>query len=164
LSYSTAARVLLALALDPEPTLHIGAPDNPMRRIFRVAAEACERIDQEQADREAALLYVAELRSLLDQASDLLEAQPLPMEGGTWDSHTLARKAHLLLKADPLTTGHALRDELQVTRLVARAATALIAARQVGDPDRIRACEQTLQQTVDRAQGAHDAPPGPGSA
>jgi hypothetical protein len=99
LSYSTAARVLLALALDPEPTLHIGAPDNPMRRIFRVAAEACERIDQEQADREAALLYVGKLRSLLDQASDLLEAQPLPMEGGTWDSHTLARKAHLLLNA-----------------------------------------------------------------
>jgi hypothetical protein len=32
-----------------------------------VAADACERFDQAQADREAALLYAAELRSLLDQ-------------------------------------------------------------------------------------------------
>jgi hypothetical protein len=162
LSYSTAAQALFALALDSEPIIHIGAPDNPMRRIFRMAAEACQRIHQEQADLEAALLYVAELRALLDQASDLLEAHPLPIEGGTWDSHTLARKAHLLLEADPLTAGHALRDEVQATRLVARAATALVAARQEGSPERIPVCEEALQQAVAALKAApNSAPIGP---
>lgn len=52
-----------------EPRWHRpgGALEDSVRRVLRVAADACERFDQAQADREAALLYAAELRSLLDQ-------------------------------------------------------------------------------------------------
>ena len=159
MSYHTAARVLLALAVDPEPTVHVGGTDHPMRHVLRMAAEACQRIDQEQADREAALLYAAELHSLLDQASDLLEAHPLPIEGGTWDSYLLARKARTLLEPEPLTAGRALRDELYVARVVARTATALVAARQEADPSRIRVCEEALQQAVAALKAAPDSAP-----
>jgi hypothetical protein len=63
LSYSTAAEVLLGLASQAGVVLD-GSTDDPVRRLLYVAAEACQRIDQAQADREAALLYAAELRAL----------------------------------------------------------------------------------------------------
>ena len=162
MSYVTAAQVLLGLAVSPEPVIHSGAKNDPMRYVFREAAEACERVDQAGADREAALLYAAELRSLLDQATAVLEAQPLPMEGGTWDSYMLAHKARVLLESEPLTAGNALRDELHATRVVARAATALVAARQEGESVRIRVCEEALQQAVAALKAApNGAPIGP---
>jgi hypothetical protein len=97
---------------------------------------------------EAALLYAAELRSLLDQVSGLLDAQPLPMEGGTWDGYMLAEQARRLLQDEPTAAGHALRDELHSARIVARAAAALVAARQEGDDARTRMCEQVLYRAV----------------
>jgi len=162
LIYAAAAQVLFALAANADGISRSGALDDPIRRVLRVAAEACERVDQAQADREAALLYAAELRSMLDQATSVLEAQPLPVEGGTWDSYMLAHKARTLLESEPLTAGHALRDELHATRVVARAATALVAARQEGSPARIRVCEEALQQAVAALKAApNSAPIGP---
>jgi hypothetical protein len=148
LSYTTAAHVLIQLAASPDGIIHSGAPDDPVRRILRVAAEACELVEQARADREAALLYAAELRSLLAQVSDFLDAQPLPMEGGTWDGHMLAGQARRLLQDEPTTAGHALRDELHSARIVVRAAAALMAARQGGDAARTRMCEQVLYRAV----------------
>ena len=162
--YATAAQVLLALAVNPDGIGQTAALEESVRRVLRVAADACEGFDQAQTDREAALLYAAELRSLLDQATASLEAQPLPMEGGTWDSYMLAHKARTLLESEPLTAGHALRGELHATRAVARAATALVAARQEGSRDRIRVCEEALQQAVARLKAApNSAPIGPAS-
>lgn len=83
LSYTPAAQVLLALAASPDGVVHPGAKDDPVRHILRVAAEACERVDQAQAGRETALLYAAEVRDLLDRVVVILDALPLPIEGGT---------------------------------------------------------------------------------
>jgi hypothetical protein len=164
LSYTTAAQVLLGLAVSPERIIHSGAKDDPIRHVFREAAEACERVDQARADREAALLYAAELQSLLGQAVDILDAQPLPLEGGTWDSYMLGHRARRALKQEPLTAGHALRGELHATRVVARAATALVAARQEGSPARVRVCEEAVQQAVAALKAAPNrAPIGPAS-
>jgi hypothetical protein len=162
LRYATAAQVLLGLAVSPEPVIHSGTRDDPIRHVLREAAEACERVDQARADREAALLYAAELRSLLDQTVEILEAQPLPLEGGTWGSYMLGHRARRALRREPLTAGHALRDELHATRAVARAATALVAAHQEGSRERIRVCEEALQQAVAALKAApNSAPIGP---
>jgi hypothetical protein len=148
LSYGAAAEALLALAVSQGGGLHNGGRDDPIRRLLYVGAEACQRVDQAQADREAALLYAAELRSLLEQAVGVLDAQPLPVEGGTWDSYLLAHQARELLRSEPLVAGRALRDELHATCVVARAATALAAAEQEGNPTRIQVCEQAFHQAV----------------
>jgi hypothetical protein len=145
LSYTTAAQVLLALAASPDGVVHTGAKDDPVRRVLRVAAEACERVDQAQADRETALLYAAEVRGLLDRMVVILDTLPLPIEGGTWDSYLISHYARILLRQEPLTVGRALRNELHVSRVAARAAAALLAAQQEGDPARIRMCTQVLQ-------------------
>jgi hypothetical protein len=73
LSYRTAAEVLLGLASQDGVVLN-GTKDDPIRRLLYVGAEACQRIDQAQADREAALLYAAELRALLERAVGLPDA------------------------------------------------------------------------------------------
>jgi hypothetical protein len=159
LSYNTAAQVLLGLAVSPERVIHSGAQDDPIRHILREAAEACERVDQAQADREAALLYAAELQTLLGQAVEILDAQPLPLEGGTWDSYMLGHRARRALKQEPLTAGHALRGELHAARAVARAATALAAARQEGGAERIRVCEEALRQAVASLREAPNSAP-----
>jgi hypothetical protein len=148
LSYATAAEALFALAANQDGVLHTGAKDDPIRRLLYTAAEACHCLDQAQADQEAALLYAAEMRSLLELAVGVLEAQPLPVEGGTWDGYLLAHQARELLRSEPLVAGKALRHELQAVRVVARAATALATVQQEGSPERIRACEQALQRAV----------------
>jgi hypothetical protein len=159
LSYDTAAQVLLGLAVSPERVIQSGANDDPIRHVFREAAEACERVDQAQADREAALLYAAELQSLLGQAVEILDAQPLPLEGGTWDSYMLGHQARRALRQEPLTAGHTLRGELHATRSVARAAIALVAARQEGSPERIQVCEEALLQAVASLKKAPNSAP-----
>jgi hypothetical protein len=148
LSYSTAAQVLLGLAVSPEPVIHSGTRNDPIRHVFREAAQACERVDQAQADREAVLLYAAELQSLLGQAVEILDAQPLPLEGGTWDSYMLGHQARRALRQEPLTAGHVLRGELHAARLVARAAITLVAAQQDRDAARVRTCQQVLGLAV----------------
>ena len=160
--YAAAAQVLRALAANPDAIGPSSAPDAPMRHVLRMAAEACEQVEQAHADRESALLYAAELQAVLAQASDLLEEQPLPLEGGTWDGYMLAQQARRLVHEEPLTAGHALRDELHSARMVARATTALVAARRDGDAARIRACEQALQEAVRSHKAApNSAPVGP---
>jgi hypothetical protein len=146
-SYRTAAEVLLGLASQDGAVLDSTKAD-PIRRLFYVAAEACQRVDQAQADREAAFLYAAEMRALLELAVGLLDAQPLPLDGGTWDCSMLAYKARVLLRSERLTAGRALRDELIATRIAAGAATALVAAQREGDPTRIWLCEQAHDQAA----------------
>lgn len=157
--YTTAAEALLALAVSQDGVVLDGGSDDPIRRLLHVAAEACQRVDQAQADREAALLYAAELRCLLEQAVSVLESQPLPAEGGTWNGYLLAHQARELLRSEPLTDGQALCEERHATRLVARAAIALVAAQQEGDPARIQACEQALRQAVISLQARRESAP-----
>jgi hypothetical protein len=159
LRYTTAAEALLALAVSQDGVVLDGGRDDPIRRLLHVAAEACQRVDQAQADREAVLLYAAELRSLLEQAVSVFEAQPLPAEGGTWDGYLLAHEARELLRSQPLTAGRALHEERHATRLVARAATALVAAQEESDPTRIQACEQALHQAVISLQPRRESAP-----
>jgi hypothetical protein len=160
LRYTTAAEALLALAVSQDGVVLDGGRGDPLRRLLHVAAEACQRVDQAQADRETALLYAAELRSLLEQAVGVLESQPLPAEGGTWNGHLLAHQARELLRSEPPTDGQALWEERYATRLVARAAIALVAAQQEGDATRIQACEQALHQAVISLQARHESAPG----
>jgi hypothetical protein len=155
LTYETAAEALLALAVSRDSGLHIGR-DDPIRRLLYLGAEACQRVDQAHADREAALLYAAELCSLLEQAVAVLDAQPLPVDGGTWDGYLLVHQARELLRAAPPTAGQGVREELRAARLVARAATALVAAQQEGDAARVRACEQALRHAVASVQAVHE--------
>lgn len=159
MSYTTAAHVLIQLAASPDGVVHSGAPDDPVRRVLRMAAEACELVEQARADREAALLYAAELQSLLAQVSGQLDAQPLPMEGGTWDGYMRAEQARRLLQDEPTTAGHALRAELHSARIVARAAAALVAARQEDDAARTRMCEQVLYRAVAGCKAAANSEP-----
>jgi hypothetical protein len=156
LSYETAAEALLALAVSLDGLLHNGDRDDPIRRLLCLGAEACQSVDKALADREAALLYAAELRSLLEEAVAILEAQPLPVEGGAWDGYVLAHQAHELLRTAPQAAGLTLRQDQHATRLVTRAATALVAAQQEGDAVRIRQCERALHHAVAAAQAANE--------
>jgi hypothetical protein len=52
--------------------------------FFRIAAEACERLDETNLRLSQALLRMAELESLLVRVAEVLETAPLPVEGGSW--------------------------------------------------------------------------------
>jgi hypothetical protein len=148
LSYVTVAEILLALAASPDGVVHIGQKGDAIRHVLHVAAEACELVDQAQAEREAALLCAAELRTLLDQAAGLLDAQPPPMQGGFWDGYLLAHRVRQVLRKEPLTAGCALQAELQAAREVRRAAMEFMAVKQTGDAARIDMYEQRLREAV----------------
>jgi hypothetical protein len=105
--YAAAAEVLLALAVDPEEVVQSGALDGPVRQVLRIAAEGCEKVERAQADRDAALLYAAELQTLLTRAADILEALPLPLEGGTWEGYMLAQQARRLMQSHKAASNNA---------------------------------------------------------
>ena len=81
-AHANAAEVLQMLAASREPELLSTLTDETIRFILQVAAEACENLDAAQQERDSAVVYASELRSLLDRVAILLDSQPSPGEGG----------------------------------------------------------------------------------
>ena len=138
--YALTAEVLRMLAGSTKRVVHSGAEGDPIRHVLCTAAEACERVDQAEGERQEALLYAAELWCLLDQAASVLDAQPLPADGGDWAIWTLAHHARVALQAEPHLAGQALLDELRAARVAVSAAITLAAAHQQGDDEQLRQC------------------------
>ena len=101
MSYATAAEALLALAVSQDGIVLNGAKDDPIRELLFVAAEACRHLDRAQTDREAALLYAGELRSLLEVAAGLLEVQPLNSVSYRYDRAELEAALERWRQANP---------------------------------------------------------------
>ena len=75
-----------------KPELLSTLTDEAVRFILKLAAEACENLDAAQQERDSAVVYASELRSLLDRVAILLDSQPYPGEGGSY-THWLRRFA-----------------------------------------------------------------------
>ena len=68
-----------------------------LRSVFRTGAEACERLDRTNQQLSQALMRVAELEALLARVVEVLEASPLPVDGGSWAILELAQEVQLAL-------------------------------------------------------------------
>jgi hypothetical protein len=75
-THANAAEVLQMLAASQEPELLSTLTDEAIRFILKLAAEACENLDAAQQERDSAVVYASELRSLLDRVAILLDSQP----------------------------------------------------------------------------------------
>jgi hypothetical protein len=88
--YTTTAQVL-RLLVSAESKLFNDDPE-PLRNVFRIGAEACERFEEADQRSSRALVRIAELESLLARVADVLETAPLPIDGGVWPVFTLAQE------------------------------------------------------------------------
>ena len=68
-----------------------------LRSVFRTGAEACERLDETNQQLSQALMRVTELEGLLARVVEVLEASPLPVDGGSWAVLELAREVQRAL-------------------------------------------------------------------
>jgi hypothetical protein len=100
------AAVLRMLAASPQPELLSGLTDEGIKLVLKQAAEACERLDEVEQERDLAAIHAAELRSLLDRVIVVLDTQPSPAEGGTWEAYILAEDVHRALAVEPPSAGH----------------------------------------------------------
>jgi hypothetical protein len=88
--YVAAAQVLRRLADSGEPLLDEDG-DGRIRDVLAVGARACTRLDEVEYERDRALRDVAHLRGVLMEAAEVLAAEPLPTEGGSWPLFELAQ-------------------------------------------------------------------------
>jgi hypothetical protein len=93
-----AAHVLRTFANKDEPVLLKGAED-PVRDVLLVAAEACVLLAEVEYERDHALRDAARLLTLVRQVDTVLQAQPLPADGGNWETFTLAQQVRAALEA-----------------------------------------------------------------
>ncbi len=143
------AQVLRMIASSPERVVHSGSEGDPIKHALHLAAEACQQVDQAEAEQQEATIYAAQLWYLLDRACDLLDAQPYATdltEGETWDTWTLVNEIRLALQAEAYTAGRVLLDELRAARVAMRTANALAAAQRGGDEEQIRRRLETFEQ------------------
>jgi hypothetical protein len=70
-----------------------------LRSVFRTGAEACERLDEANQQLSQALMRVTELEALLTRVLEVLEASPLPVDGGSWAVLELAQEVQRALGA-----------------------------------------------------------------
>lgn len=68
-----------------------------LRSVFRTGAEACERLDETNRQLSQALMRVTELEALLARVVEVLEASPLPVDGGSWAVLELAQEVQRAL-------------------------------------------------------------------
>jgi hypothetical protein len=68
-----------------------------LQSVFRTGAEACERLDETNRQLLQALVRVAELEALLARVVEVLEASPLPVDGGSWAVLELAQEVERAL-------------------------------------------------------------------
>jgi hypothetical protein len=73
-----------------------------LRSVFRISAEACERLEETDRQLSQALLRIADLEALLARVVEVLETAPLPVDGGSWAVLELAQEIQRTLEgADP---------------------------------------------------------------
>jgi len=85
--FSTTAQVLRLLGSgEPGP---LDGNIELLRSVFRISAEACERLDETDRKLSQALLRIADLEALLARVVEVLETAPLPVDGGSgWSSNS----------------------------------------------------------------------------
>ena len=93
--FVTTARVL-RLLVSGESNLLDGNIE-VLRSVFRTGAEACERLDETNQQLSQALMRVTELEALLARVVEVLEASPLPVDGGSWAVLELAQEVQRAL-------------------------------------------------------------------
>jgi hypothetical protein len=94
--YIAAAQVLRHLADSGEPLLDEDG-DGRIRDVLAVGARACMRLNEVEYERDRALRDVARLRGVLTEAADVLAAERLPTDGGSWPLFELAQVIHGVL-------------------------------------------------------------------
>jgi hypothetical protein len=93
--FVTTARVLrLLVSGDSNP---LDGNIEVLRSVFRTGAEACERLDETDQQLSQALMRVTELEALLARVVEVLEASPLPVDGGPWAVLELAQEVQYAL-------------------------------------------------------------------
>ncbi len=144
--HANTAEVLRMLAASPQAELFSSLTDEGVRLVLKLAAEACEHLDDVEQERDLAAMRAAEWRSLLDRVAVILDAQPSPAEGGTWEAYTLAEEVRRARAAEPPAAGHRLQQERRAARHCIRAATALVVALRERDMGRVRACIEVFEE------------------
>jgi hypothetical protein len=97
--YIAAAQVLLRLADSKEPLPLLDEDgDGRIRDVLAVGARACNRLDEAEFERDRALRDAARLRGVLAEASQVLRAEPLPTDGGSWPVFELAQVIQRVLE------------------------------------------------------------------
>lgn len=149
------AAVLRMLAASPQPELLSSLTDEGIKLVLKLAAEACERLDEAEQERDLATLHAAELRSLLDRVGIVLDTQPSPTEGGTWEAYTLAEDVRRALAVEGPAAEHDLQQQRRAARRCIRAATALVVALRERDTARVRACIEVLEEANQAYEAAN---------
>jgi hypothetical protein len=144
--HANTAEVLRMLAGSPQPELFNALTDDAVRLVLKLAAEACENVDDVEQERDQAVMYAAELRSLLDRVAGFIDALPSPAEGGTWETYTLAEEVRLARAVELPAAGRRLVQELWAAQRCVRAATALVVALRERDMARVRACIEVFEE------------------
>ncbi|HZC99767.1 MAG TPA: hypothetical protein VFA46_06110 [Actinomycetes bacterium] len=144
--HANTAEVLRMLAASPQPDLFDTLTDEAVRLVLKLAAEACENLDEVEQERDQAVIYAADLRSLLDRVAVVLDALPSPAEGGGWEAYALAEEVRLAQAVEPPDGGHRLHHERSAARRCVRAAMALVVALRERDMARVRACIEVLEE------------------
>jgi hypothetical protein len=152
-AHANAAEVLQMLAASQEPELLSTLTDEAIRFILQLAAEACENLDAAQQERDSAVVYASELRSLLDRVAILLDSQPSPVEGGRWELYTLAEEVRRTRAVEQPGAWLRLQDERWAARRCIRAATALVVAVRERDTARLRACIEVFEEANQAYEG-----------
>jgi hypothetical protein len=152
-AHANAAEVLQMLAASREPELLSTLTDEAIRFILKLAAEACENLDAAQQERDSAVVYASELRSLLDRVAILLDSQPSPGEGGRWELYTLAEEVRHARAVEQPDAWLRLQDERWAARRCIRAATALVVAVRERDTARLRACIEVFEEANQAYEG-----------
>jgi hypothetical protein len=155
--YVNTAEVLRMLAASPQPELLDSLTDEGIRLVLKLAAEACEHLDEAEQERDSAAEYAVELRSLLDRVAVVLDAQPPPAEGGTWEAYAVAEEVRLSRAVEPSAAGHRLQQERWAARRCVGAATALVLALRDHDTARVRGCVEVVEaanEAYEKASGS----------
>jgi hypothetical protein len=103
--HANTAEVLRMLAASPQLELVSSLNDDAIRLVLRLAAEACEHVDEAKQERDAFAIHAADMRSLLDRVAVVLDGQPSPAEGGAWELFTLAEDIRRARAVEPPRAG-----------------------------------------------------------
>jgi hypothetical protein len=96
---STTAQLLRLLSSgEPSP---LDGNIKLLRSVFRISAEACERLDETDWQLSQALLRIADLEALLARVVEILETAPLPVDGGSWVVLELTQEVQRALAENP---------------------------------------------------------------
>jgi hypothetical protein len=97
--FSTTAQVLRLLGGgEPSP---LDGNIEFLQSVFRISAEACERLDETDRQLSQALLRIADLEALLTRVVGVLETAPLPVDGGSWVVLELTEEVQRALAENP---------------------------------------------------------------